>query len=156
MHIICRGYFAYLRVIKMEYFQCSKSVVEWSIITFSPLGFVDVIPRNSSPHNSEGTDLSLRTSPYLLSPKLGLQPSVDTIQILERDYFPENPKSTAEGSRLQKVTDKHQRLEKHTHTHTHITILYIYESMCHPVPPDGKHSTNIKRSACVPVAKILA
>ncbi|XP_060102809.1 centromere protein F [Heteronotia binoei] len=70
-----------------------------------PSGFVDVTPRNSSPHNSNRTGLSPRTSPYLLSPKLGLQPSVDNIPILEMDYFPENPKVTAEGSKLQKVDD---------------------------------------------------
>ncbi|XP_054852732.1 centromere protein F [Eublepharis macularius] len=68
-------------------------------------GFVDITPRNSSPHSSHRTDLRPRTSPYLLNPKLGLQPSVDTINIFEMDYFPENPKATAEGSKLLKIND---------------------------------------------------
>nr|XP_056709048.1 centromere protein F [Euleptes europaea] len=68
-------------------------------------GFVDVTPGNSSPHDSHRTDVSPRMSPYLLSPKLGIPPSFDTMQILEMDYFPENTKATAEGSKPQKVDD---------------------------------------------------
>ncbi|XP_048348999.1 centromere protein F [Sphaerodactylus townsendi] len=66
-------------------------------------GFVDDTLGNSSLHSSSRTDLSPRMSLYLLSPKLGLQPSFDPTQILEEDYFPENIKATAEGSKLQKV-----------------------------------------------------
>ncbi|XP_077195333.1 centromere protein F isoform X2 [Paroedura picta] len=71
--------------------------------TTLPKGFVNCTPGNSSPHNSHRTDLSPRTSPCLLSPNLRLQHTGD--DILEMDYFPENSKPTAEGSKLQKIDD---------------------------------------------------
>ncbi|XP_053165309.1 centromere protein F isoform X2 [Hemicordylus capensis] len=65
-------------------------------------GFAEAAPGNGAPCASHRTDLIPGMSPCLGSPRS--PPSAENIEI-ETDSFPENPKATAEGSKIQKRND---------------------------------------------------